>query len=760
MDQLKFHSEIKAIVTDYLPIFRTNQLEDYRRTDQITIVETITGWSMITADLMLAAEFSQEQVLIKLKSFMAYHCSHDPRKSISASKKLYDFLIANISNMSLMYSDFERQFCHDMGLQPDDSTLKGFFLPISRVLGLWIRSQRKKADSTLLASLAQFLLFPSKMEISSNEELQRESLTKYLNTEKRVQQHWSGQTESGYITAALAESKEILTCWLSDFHVDLSLCRHGNGSTYIQGDNILSTNTTYVKDQHIQVDDLLINEINPRLDERNPYFIEDLFALPIKDYDLERCDLTAFVPKNVTSLRTISEEPPSLQFLQQGVSQSLRAHIRKSHNSRKGLAKNLSAVIKLEDRGQNRNFAKLGSVDDTYATIDLSSASDSVSWDLVQFLFGGNPHLLKWLMLTRCTHTRYLDLDDNVEKTLFMSKFAPMGSACCFPIETLVFAAIAQQAINESVYLQNCAKERQQYEQLNGFEKIKGDTHQWYQYTVFGDDIIIPKFAVTRLLHLLMVAGFEVNTDKSFASGFFKESCGGNYFHGVDITPIKFHPTWITPHKKKNGVKSSIVGTEAFEALAAYANSGYQSNYRTFREHCIRMLLDSEYTPVFCDRLDQAPMIYSPNPTNWHITRSLTRVPLFPDNDSIVTGTFIGRWVMKHSVITTKVDKDIFDPLRPADSKLKLPYPYEYVRYAEWLKTYAIRVNDSANESVLLNDQSSFYLWDINTQICNEFVTYNLTDLNPRITVTTLLPIKTVFKDRRLEDEFFELTLA
>jgi hypothetical protein len=54
---------------------------------------------------------------------------------------------------------------------------------------------------------------------------------------------------------------------------------------------------------------------------------------------------------------------------------------------------------------------------------------------------------------------------------------------------------------------------------------------------VFGDDIIVPNDAYMVLTILMDELGLKVNTDKSFAEGFFREACGMDAFMGYCVTP-------------------------------------------------------------------------------------------------------------------------------------------------------------------------------------------------------------------------------
>jgi hypothetical protein len=145
-------------------------------------------------------------------------------------------------------------------------------------------------------------------------------------------------------------------------------------------------------------------------------------------------------------------------------------------------------------------MAKEGSVSGKYATIDLSAASDNIAYNVVALLFP-----FEWF--------RYLA---DVRSPLYFvrgtapqkyEKFSSMGNGSTFAIETLIFSALCHAA---------------------------GSTG----FSVYGDDIIIETEFVDILVEALEFLGFSVNQKKSYTSGPFRESCGGNYFDGVDITPF------------------------------------------------------------------------------------------------------------------------------------------------------------------------------------------------------------------------------
>jgi len=214
------------------------------------------------------------------------------------------------------------------------------------------------------------------------------------------------------------------------------------------------------------------------------------------------------VPKSATKARIIAIEPSATQYCQQAV---LRLFAQEFSGQE-------SVVVSLDDQSRNRRLAKRGSEDGSLVTIDLSEASDRVSTDVVNAVFGDYPHLRGALF---CTRTASAELPDG--HVIRLRKFASMGSATCFPVESIVFATIAATAILGARY------------------RDRARTHSGYwrnHLSVFGDDIIAPRRYAREVLDVLCRCGARPNSQKTFLSGGMRESCGGDYWRGEDITPV------------------------------------------------------------------------------------------------------------------------------------------------------------------------------------------------------------------------------
>lgn len=198
-----------------------------------------------------------------------------------------------------------------------------------------------------------------------------------------------------------------------------------------------------------------------------------------------------FVPKTVDIDRTINVEPLLNSYLQLGVGELMRERL-------------LRVGVDIRDQSKNQRLAMLGSADehDGFVTIDLSSASDSVSIGLVRALLPED-----WFASLNDLRSPSFELDGEIYS---FSKFCSMGNGFCFPLETLIFAAVVQATSSPSPS----------------------------NYAVYGDDIVVRKSAAEGVLALLHWLGFRVNSGKTFLQGPFRESCGADFWLGQDVRPF------------------------------------------------------------------------------------------------------------------------------------------------------------------------------------------------------------------------------
>lgn len=153
----------------------------------------------------------------------------------------------------------------------------------------------------------------------------------------------------------------------------------------------------------------------------------------------------------------------------------------------------------------HRRVACSASLSGRLATIDLRQASDTMCRALVRLLLPP-----RWFEVLDALRSPTTNVDG---KTVYLEKFSSMGNGFTFELETVLFAAIA-------------------------FTACRGAAVPGKSLLVYGDDIIVPTVFAKDVMSSLSFLGFTVNETKSFVSGAFRESCGGDFYDGVAVRPF------------------------------------------------------------------------------------------------------------------------------------------------------------------------------------------------------------------------------
>lgn len=211
------------------------------------------------------------------------------------------------------------------------------------------------------------------------------------------------------------------------------------------------------------------------------------------------------VPKDSRGPRIICMEPSEYMWLQQGLGRMMMEHMERHPLTR--------GHVNFTDQTINGRLALNASHSGLLATLDMKEASDRISRSLVDYLFQEVPALRQKLL---ALSTRYIELPSG--DILETRKFAPMGSALCFPVMSVVHYALAL----------SCLKHTRPGENFKALAK-----HLY----VYGDDIICHTEDAQILFDEFPVYGLVFNQDKSFTKGKFRESCGVDAYDGIDVSP-------------------------------------------------------------------------------------------------------------------------------------------------------------------------------------------------------------------------------
>jgi hypothetical protein len=280
------------------------------------------------------------------------------------------------------------------------------------------------------------------------------------------------------------------------------------------------------------------------------------------------------VPKTLKTPRIIAIEPVCMQYTQQALLPLIVGAI-ESHDWTAG-------HVNFTDQSINCELALIGSVTGGYSTLDLSEASDRVSLVLVEAMLESSAldNLREAILACRSTRA-----DVPGHGVIQLNKFASMGSALCFPIESMVFYTIAICAIMEELNLP--------------------DTPQAVRTAcqgvwVYGDDIIVHTDKVPAVVDWLTTFNMVVNANKSFSTGKFRESCGMDAYDGERVTPVYLRR--LPPDNRRSS--SEIV------SLVSFANLLYKEGYwQTAKE--VRKEVESLLGPL-PTVLDTSPVL------GWH----------------------------------------------------------------------------------------------------------------------------------------------
>jgi hypothetical protein len=354
-------------------------------------------------------------------------------------------------------------------------------------------------------AVRQLTLMFGKIEKACTPAREQAAFDQYIKTEEELRQ-WEDGVEGSDLESfrhiAKVLFRDVFVALDSDVYYHKLVPKHGPGSTADR----LSGNQKYD-----------ISEWTERLESVFPY---GEYAIPSwRSYYLldsaqfllpgeERPVRVVSVPKTQKTPRIIAIEPTCMQFMQQAVSQRLAYYLATDST--------VAGMIGFDDQPVNQQLAQRGSLSGSLATLDLSEASDRVSYLLVSEMLE-NFHNLH----DAVEATRSLTADVPGYGVVPLTKFASMGSALTFPIEAMVFLTCVFHGIASQLSVPVTQKL---------ISELSGNVR------VYGDDLIVPVEFATSVVRSLELFGFKVNDRKSFWTGMFRESCGKEYFRGEDVS--------------------------------------------------------------------------------------------------------------------------------------------------------------------------------------------------------------------------------
>ena len=256
------------------------------------------------------------------------------------------------------------------------------------------------------------------------------------------------------------------------------------------------------------------------------------------------------VPKTLKSPRIIAVEPVHMQYMQQGLSRELVRQLSRCRFT--------AGHVNFRDQSVNQALALDGSKNGYLATLDMSEASDRVSLEHFEVCFESSPDFRDWALACRSERAEL-----PTGEILTLRKFASMGSALCFPVESLVFFM--------SIVAIRLRRAGRFPTPRNVYSSGRG-------VYVYGDDLIVPADEAPAICDDLEALGFKVNRHKSFWTGKFRESCGSDCYDGEQVTPVYLRRDLPTSRKDISGLLSCVATANQLE------EGGYSATAKALKD--------------------------------------------------------------------------------------------------------------------------------------------------------------------------------
>jgi hypothetical protein len=400
----------------------------------------------------------------------------------------------------------------------------------------------EEPSTTAIRSIRQFTLMWKKVKLPCSDERVDNAMVKYLECESDVREF-----DRSFCGPLKEDFERIGRILFRELFSDIDLMVYnGNKEFNSLGE---SNNITPLVPKHgpgSTADGLLGNkkyyqfEWTSRLERCFPFgeyavpnwraFLELSDQLTIREPWDEIAVEVIPVPKTLKTPRLIAREPTCMQYMQQALLEAIERGIEEDDI--------LDGFISTRSQLPNRLLAKVGSETGSLATLDLSEASDRVSNQHVRSLLANHPHLFGAVDACR---SRKADVPGH--SIIRLAKFASMGSALCFPFESMVFLTAVFLGIERK---------------LSGHLDKKIIRSFLGKVRVYGDDIIVPVEYADSVYETLELFGFKVNRRKSFWNGKFRESCGAEYYNGVDVSVTYVREVLPSSRKDSAGIVSTV----------------------------------------------------------------------------------------------------------------------------------------------------------------------------------------------------------
>lgn len=331
-------------------------------------------------------------------------------------------------------------------------------------------------------------------DMFSDEELTKMTNDKFVATQIRICEPLKlTPVVMRVLREARLISKEILGQY--DLEEHMKACRFGKrasvGNSYARSYLDLKLSSSEITGSHDHIGwmeeylytDTLLREILQGRDNNSypPYKPIDTLAL-------------TNVPKSFKSLRGIMPNTLIGSFYTYGLGKVITDRLKEKAHL------NIS-VLQEKHRAMCCKYSK----DRSHVTADLSAASDTPTYELLMRVI---PY--SWMKVLKLGRINHCTIG---EERIYLRSFMTMGIGFTFPLETLLFYAL-----------------------LKAIEKLSGVKGR---ISVYGDDLIYPRKMHPFVKHIFPCLNIQLNEDKTFVESHFRETCGADYYRGIDVRPFQ-----------------------------------------------------------------------------------------------------------------------------------------------------------------------------------------------------------------------------
>jgi hypothetical protein len=239
---------------------------------------------------------------------------------------------------------------------------------------------------------------------------------------------------------------------------------------------------------------------------------------------------------------------------------------------------------------------------------------------------------------------------------IHQQKFSSMGNGYTFELESLIFWAVLHASMK--------------------YSKVKPSVNN---HGVYGDDVIIPARAYTTFKRSLEWLGFSINEKKTHMRGYFRESCGHDYFYGDSVRPF---------------FQKELV---SLRTLYSMYNFAIRNNRKSFADFVYLRIVQLSSCPNLYEfeegtpESDGLPILFGPN--------------------GYGDGHLIGTWVplMTRAARRSGHEAVGFDTYRLVPAQLFPLYKGDWLlpSYSIYLKSLGLDTNDRDSDKFVPSDDTS-----------------------------------------------------